>query len=60
MTAMGQQQTFRDVCVTSALPLKADTRQRNCDVRFGPIGDIPLFDYLVCGREQLLGDGDAQ
>jgi hypothetical protein len=28
MSHTGQQQTFRDVCVTSALPLKADIRPR--------------------------------
>jgi hypothetical protein len=29
----------------SALPPKADIRQRNCDVRFGPQADIPLLSY---------------
>jgi hypothetical protein len=29
MSALGQEQTFRDVCVTSALPLKADIRAQS-------------------------------
>jgi hypothetical protein len=37
--SLGSTATSRDVYVTSALPLKADIRQRNCDVRFGPGAD---------------------
>jgi hypothetical protein len=37
---MGHQRTFHDVRVASALPPKADIRQRCCDVSFGPEADI--------------------
>jgi len=40
MSALGQKQTFRNVRAMSAIPPKADIRQRNCDVRFGPNADI--------------------
>jgi hypothetical protein len=41
MSALGQKQTRRDQIVMSAIPPKADIRQRNCDVRFGPSAIIP-------------------
>jgi hypothetical protein len=36
MCAFGQKRTFSEVCVMSALPPKADIRERVLDVRFGP------------------------
>jgi hypothetical protein len=39
MSALGHQQTFRDVRVASALQPKADIHQRLMDVRFGPFSD---------------------
>jgi hypothetical protein len=36
----GIQQTFRDVCVTSALPPKADITECDWNVRYGPEADI--------------------
>jgi hypothetical protein len=41
MSALGQKATSRDVRTLSALPLKADIRQRDQDVCFGPKGDMP-------------------
>ena len=36
----------------SALPPKADIRQRHLDVRFVPKADIGLFDHLISAGEQ--------
>jgi hypothetical protein len=40
MSAWGQKQTWRDQISMSALPPKADIRQRDQDVCFGPEPDI--------------------
>jgi hypothetical protein len=40
MSALGQQRTFRDVRVVSALPPKADIGRAHRDVRFVPLRDI--------------------
>jgi hypothetical protein len=37
MSAMGHKRTFSEVCAMSALPPKADIRQRTKNVRFVPI-----------------------
>jgi Bacterial extracellular solute-binding protein len=42
MSALGQQRTFRDVRVVSALPPKADIHCGNRNVCFGPEADIRL------------------
>jgi hypothetical protein len=47
MSALGQKQTSVRVRVMSALPPKADIRQRSCDVRF-----VPKADILHCGKER--------
>jgi len=45
----------------SALPPKADIRQRNCDVRFGPNSDIAqLFDHLVGAGKYCWRNCEAQ
>jgi hypothetical protein len=57
MSALGQKQTLRQSSGMSALPPKADIRQRGSDVRFVPIADEVhcskelLFDHLV-GRHK--------
>jgi hypothetical protein len=43
MSALGQKRTSDWRPPMSALPPKADIRQRSCDVRFVPIADIPLI-----------------
>ena len=43
MSALGHKQTSRDARVMSALPPKADIRQRIEHVRFVPITDVCLF-----------------
>jgi hypothetical protein len=57
MSALGQKQTFHDVPLMSALPPKADIRQRNCDVRFVPTADmgrlIRSTDRRVIGNRDL-------
>ena len=53
MSSLGQKQTFKRLRLMSALPPKADIRQRNCNVRFVPKADsctaanFSLFDYFV-------------
>ena len=40
MSALGQKQTFSQLCAMSALPPKADIAETDWDVRFVPIADI--------------------
>jgi hypothetical protein len=40
MSALGQKQTFGPFITMSALPPKADIRQRHRDVRFVPIDGV--------------------
>ena len=42
MSDLGHKRTFRSFRPMSALPPKADLRQRNCDVRFVPKADIRI------------------
>ena|SRR5215469_7860598 len=55
MSALGQNQTFRDFRPMSALLPKADRDHQGCDVRFVPKADIGqcLVDHLVGPGEQL-------
>jgi hypothetical protein len=46
MSGLGQKRTLGRVRIMSAIPPKADMRQRNCDVRFGPLADIAGCVYL--------------
>jgi hypothetical protein len=46
MSAMGHEQTSRDVRVMSVIPLKADIHQRGLHVRLVPIADIVLRTLL--------------
>jgi hypothetical protein len=39
-SALDQQRRSRAEIAMSALPSKADIRQRNCDVRFGPKAEV--------------------
>jgi hypothetical protein len=52
MSALGQKQTFGPFITMSALPPKADIRQRHRDVRFVPIADIGLMDCAVMKGEK--------
>jgi hypothetical protein len=53
MSALGQKQTWHSKIAMSALPPKADIRERNWDVRFVPKADMShLFDHLVGAGEQ--------
>ena len=45
MSALGQKQTLQHVRAMSALPPKADTVQRRCDVRFVPKADISRHQF---------------
>jgi hypothetical protein len=50
---MGQNRTFLLTVAVSALPLIADIRERDCDVRFVPKADIDgLFDHRVGANKQ--------
>jgi hypothetical protein len=66
MSVLGQKQTLGHVRAMSALPPKADIRQRTCDVRFVPKADITqrgkkgLFDHLVGAGEQGLRHRQTQ
>jgi len=40
MSALGQKQTFSEVCAMSALPPKADITAAQTNVRFVPKADI--------------------
>jgi len=42
MSAMGHEQTSRNVSVMPVILLKADIHQRGLHVRFVPLGDIDL------------------
>ena len=60
MSLLGHKRTFRSFRPMSALPPKADIRQRNCDVRFVPFTtagrgcvlnpNLPQSTRLDCGR----------
>ena len=57
MSALGQKQTLKRLCLMSALPPKADIGTQSWNVRFVPTADIlrcnkrtPLFDYFVSAR----------
>ena len=43
MSALGHKQTFGSFIAMSAIPPKADIRQRDLDVRFVPTADIRCF-----------------
>src|SRR6516165_9650940 len=64
-SALGHKRTFRDVQPMSALPPKADIRQRNCDVRFVPKADN-IDDVVIINGYPLplagggLGEGRLQ
>ena len=53
MSALGQKRTLGPLRLMSALPPKADIRQRNCDVRFVPKADVRgrLLDKLRLARD---------
>jgi hypothetical protein len=57
MSALGQKRTLRNVRPMSAIPPKADIRERDWDVRFVPEADScsaarKLLVHLVGNREQ--------
>ena len=60
MSALGQKQTSKRVCIMSALPPRADIGTQQRDVRFVPKADICgaakscLFDHLVGGDQKRL------
>ena len=54
---MGQKRTWRSETVMSALPPKADIRPRDQDVRFGPVAEVSVFNFvrwLCSGRGSFL------
>jgi hypothetical protein len=55
MSALGQKQTCGSEVTMSALPPKADIRQRDWDVRFVPIADISNLATFRQSRSQISG-----
>jgi hypothetical protein len=47
MSALGHKRTWHRPTVMSALPPKADIRQRDLDVRFVPKADIDCITYSI-------------
>jgi hypothetical protein len=57
MSALGHERTFAVQYGMSALPPKADIRQHEWNVRFGPKADIRTsFDHLVGTTMSVVGD----
>ena len=57
MSALGHKQTFGSFIAMSAIPPKADIRQRDLDVRFVPEADIALRDdFSSAARPDVLVD----
>jgi hypothetical protein len=54
MSALGQKQTSRHVRVMSAIPLKADVRQRDWRVRYVPLADIHVINAATLRAPGLL------
>ena len=52
MSALGQKRTRRLDVAMSALPPKADIRQRDCDVSFGPQADIPPASHRTVNSQK--------
>jgi hypothetical protein len=56
MSAVGQKRPFRDVRLTSGLPLTADVLRRGRHFAFGPIVDIGGFIDALCFARRLIDE----